>query len=178
MNPLTRLKCWMCCLAVAGLFPSIQGGVDDGTGSDSGEPRDRLQVTAEMRTPHLKTEYPYPSSGYRWYGNYPGYWDYWHFGLPRYAWSYPPYMGEIGRSTVWVAAGSQGYLGGGFSTRQPVGDTPFVYGISISREQGEIWYSDFDYQMTTINPWLEWHGENFSFYGGFSNSSGSFSRRR
>lgn len=139
-------------------------------------PRERHQVSPEVIAPHLNSGHYAP--GHRYYRHHPAY------GYYRYpGWfGYSPYMGQyapaIGRSSIWMTAGSNSYIGGGFSTRQPIGDSPFVYGVAVSREQGQTWHPDIDFRRSTISPWLEWHGENTSIYGGFSRSTHHYSGGR
>lgn len=153
-------------LLVVGLPLSVAG--------EDAVPRERPTVSPSMRSPHLKPERAFQTAGpYRYGNSYSGYgYDYFGYGAGLgLGWPYLPILGEVGRSTVWIAGGSQGYLGGGFSTRQPIEDTSFVYGFSMSREQGETWYKDLDYKLTSMSPWLEWHGESISVYAGFSKQS-------
>ncbi len=87
------------------------------------------------------------------------------FGYHPYL--YPaPYTPAVGRSTVWFAAGSHGYLGGGFHTLQPIEDTRFAYGIAISHEQGKTWFSRLNYRRDSISPYVEWHGERTAVHVG------------
>jgi len=138
-------------------------------------PRERHQVNPEAITPHLKTTgwgYGHGhyrlSPGYSYYG-YPGW-----FSTSAFTGGFAP---EIGRSAVWMTAGSNSYFGGGFSTRQPIGDSPFVYGVAISEEKGQTWHSNVDFRRSTIRPSLEWHGERTSIYGAFSKSTIRYSRQ-
>lgn len=132
-------------------------------------PRERHKVSPDAITPHLRSDrIPayhsyYPGHSHLGFHRYPGWFgNYYHPGN---------FMPAVGRSSIWMSAGSQGYLGGGFSTRQPIGDSPFVYGVAVSHEQGRTWHPDIDFRKNTISPWLEWHGENTSIYGGFSRSN-------
>ena len=155
----------------------IFGGVCQIAAGDEPVPRERPTVSPSVRMPHLKPERAVQMARPYRYGNYyPWYPDdyFGYYGGFGFGWPYFPILGEIGRSTVWLAAGSGDYFGGGFRTRQPIEDTSFVYGVSASREQGGRWYSELDYKMTSVSPWLEWHGEFISVFAGFTKSTYQF----
>jgi hypothetical protein len=156
-----------CCLFAAATFA---GEVSVEEGNAAMEPRERPTVFQSdgYGYDYYGPAYYYP--GYHRY--YSGYWG--GYGYP-YGAFYPPMVGEIGKSNIWMAAGSHGYLGGGFSTRQPIEDTPYVYGVAISREKGRAYYSGLNYDQTVISPWLEWHGEKSMFTASFTHASTSFS---
>ena len=106
--------------------------------------------------------HPWPHT-YGWPGAY-GWHDAW---LPLHA------PGE-GSSVIWVAAGSHGYLGGGFATVQPLNDDGWHYGFAISREQGRDWFLGVDYTHSEISPSLTWNGKRTSVHIGVSLSETRF----
>lgn len=152
------------------LFFALALTAEEGVSGESvhPEPRERPTVYDRYDSEFYGPVYYYPAH----YHYYPGYWG--GYGYP-YGAMYSPIAGEIGRSNIWMAAGSHGYLGGGFSTRQPIGDSPYVYGVAISREQGRAYYSGLDYDQTVISPWLEWHGEKTMITASFTHASTSYS---
>lgn len=89
-------------------------------------------------------------------------------GVTGQEWGRPWFV--PGLSSFWFAAGSDGYVGGGISIRQPfmIKGVPFYYGLAVSREQGNDWFSGLDYRTTSISPSLEWHGERTSAYVSFT----------
>ncbi|MCC5807440.1 MAG: hypothetical protein JJU00_14040 [Opitutales bacterium] len=106
--------------------------------------------------------HPWPR-GYGWPGAY-GWHDAW---LPFHA------PGE-GASVIWVAAGSHGYLGGGFATVQPLNENGWHYGLAVSYEQGRDWFWGTDYTHSEISPSVTWHGKRTSIYIGVSLSETRF----
>lgn len=157
---------FVCCFITV-----IGWGGEEGVAEENFTPQPRERPTvyhAGANDFHGPGYYYYPVD----YRYYPGYWG--GYGYP-YGAIYSPVVGEIGKSNIWMAAGSQGYLGGGFSTRQPIEDSPYVYGVSISREKGRAYYSGLDYDQTVISPWLEWHGEKTHFTASFTHATTSYS---
>ncbi len=111
---------------------------------------------------HGYRSYAWPHA-YGWPGAY-GWHDAW---MPLYA------PGE-GSSVIWVAAGSHGYLGGGFATVQPLNDHGWYYGLAVSYEQGRDWFWDAAYNHREISPSLTWHGKRTSVHLGVSLSETRF----
>lgn len=94
------------------------------------------------------------------------------FGYSSYY--YPFYsplmmMGPIipGRTSVTFAAGSNGYMGAGFTTSDRIKGTNLIYSLSSSWEKGEGWYSGYDYKRSSISPSIQWSNETTSLFLGF-----------
>ena len=71
-----------------------------------------------------------------------------------------------GRSSISVAVGSDGYRGTSFSTSERIKGTDLVFSLAARWEQGEWFYSDLDYELSTISPSLSWSNGTTSVFLG------------
>ena len=92
---------------------------------------------------------------------YPGY------HTPNY--SSLMYYGPLapGRSSISFSAGSEGYMGTSYRTSQWIPGTEILFSLSTSYEKGELYYSPFDYVLSTISPSLSWSNGRTSLFLGF-----------
>jgi len=87
---------------------------------------------------------------------------YWPYGYGWYSQGIIP-----GRNSIWFAAGSDGYMGAGFTTTKFYPEQGITLALSASWEKGEHpWFNDLDYDAFTLSPSLQWGNENMSFFVG------------
>lgn len=97
-----------------------------------------------------------------------GYWN--HPALPL---GWHPLFHEPGKTSWWVAAGSNDYLGAGFHTSMLDPESRIRVDFQASWESGETWW-DADYERFHLAPTLAWHSKNTTVWVGFDHGENTY----
>lgn len=86
------------------------------------------------------------------------------------------FLPEPGGTSLWLAAGSDSYLGAGLATRIYDPGTHLSFSLEGSWESGETWWSNEDYEQFRIAPSVSWSNRKTTVWLSYEHSETIFKR--
>ncbi len=134
----------------------------------SPEPAERPRLASRVYRDALHDArfHPSPLTGLR----------YWNQGVAGYG--VHRVFPEPGQTTLWLAAGSDDYLGTGLATSVFDPATNLTFRLEGSWERGETWWGDYDFDQFRIAPAVSWSNGKTTVWLAFEHTETTFEKER